>query len=152
MYEVTSLEGVTVAQAYLGNGMDSVKTALELSLPHSEVLRYLKTDEVIRYIDSVFEETGFRNKAKIQQVMDTIINAKLEEIEDSGMITDKDIVDLLVIQHKMRMDELKLKMELAKAEAKGPSVQTNVQVNSYGGDNYSALLDRILDPKQTARK
>lgn len=127
--------------------MNSVDTAMALQIPHEEVLRYLKTAEVKRYIDHVFEESGYRNKTRLQDIMNIIIDKKLEEIEETGMITDKDILDILAFQHKMRMDELKLQIEMEKASAKSPSVQTNVQVNSYGGDNYQALLRTILDPK-----
>lgn len=143
-------EGLRVAQAYLEHKMNSMDTALALQLPHEEVMRYLKTPEVKRYIDHVFEESGYRNKTRLQEIMNIIIDKKLEEIEETGMITDKDILDILAFQHKMRMDELKLQLELEKAAAKDtPTVQTNVQVNSYGGDNYQALLRTILDPKQT---
>jgi len=131
-------ENLEVANKYLElNSIPDVANAL--NMPKTAISEILEKPEVKRYIDAVYLDTGYRNRNKLAELLDTIINAKLEECQETEMYTDKDIVDLLNIAHKMRMDELKLL---------GSSVKTqnNIQINdsSFGGGNYGELMKKLL--------
>lgn len=147
--DIIAPEGLQVAEMYLLCGGDTKKAAGELSLPVSEFEAQLKKNEVRSYINRQFNEQGFRNKFRIFGVMDQLLNMKLEEVQETGIGTSMDIVDLIKVMHKMKMDEIKAEAELLKAQAAGggPSSQTNIQNNIAisGGDdeNYMALLNRL---------
>ena len=131
-------ENLEVANKYLElNSIPDVASAL--NMPKTAISEILEKPEVKRYIDAVYLDTGYRNRNKLAELLDTIIDAKLEECQETEMYTDKDIVDLLNIAHKMRMDELKLL---------GSSIKTqnNIQINdsSFGGGNYGELMKKLL--------
>jgi hypothetical protein len=139
--ELISPQGLLVADAYLQNGQDAKKTALALQVDEQEVRRLLKTPEVRSYTNSVFMETGFRNRHRMFGALDEIINRKLEEMEETGTTTEADILELMVKYHGMKMAEMKMEKELH--EAKSPTIgkQNNVQVNIGSGDsNYDNLI------------
>ena len=147
--ELISPEGLQVAQSYLMNDGSMEKTARDLDLPVELVQNHLDTREVKNYVDRAYHEMGFRNKFKIAKVMDAIIEAKLEEMDETGLGSAKDIADLIQLQHKMKMEyinaELKMMELQMKAEKQDVVNQTNVQVNALaGGDGYNALLDKLL--------
>ena len=58
-----------------------------------------------------------------------MIQSKLEEAQETGVYSSKDLADLLQMAHKMRMDEIKAQAELIKAENTSVKNQTNVQIN-----------------------
>lgn len=138
-----SVEGLEIAQTYLST--QSIKeTADLLGIHESQVAQYLSKSEVKNYIDHVYLSAGYRNRFKIAETLDTIIDKKLQEMMESDLGSTKDIADLLQMAHKMRMDELKAMTEHEKVKA--PKIQTNVQINSpYGEGNYGSLLSKLLD-------
>ena len=98
-------------------------------------------------IDTVYLDMGYRNRNNIAGVLDEMIASKLEEAQESGVYSSKDLADLLTMAHKMRMDEMKAQADLAKAEATGPKNQTNVQINGevpFGQGNYGKLMEKLL--------
>ena len=111
-------EAMEVANSYLQN-FSIEETAQYLDLSPTQVSNLLDTPAVKRYIDSVFMDTGYRNRHKIGQVLDKMIEAKLEEAEETEIYTNKDLLDLLKFANDMRKD------------SSGPQKQTNVQVNHY---------------------
>lgn len=140
---VISPEGLKIAETYLEQKQDINSTAKALGLDKQEVARYLATREVKSYIDQIFYDAGFRNRSRMFAVMDELINRKLEELEESGMGTSYDIVDLIKTYHKMQIDQMKMEREVAATHI---SKQTNVQINgaSGGGSNYTELLARLI--------
>jgi len=135
-------EVLTVINSYLQtNDIDS--TSNILGIPREKIITYLNKKEAKRYIDTIFLEQGYLNRNKIVDAMSTIIDRKLEELEEAELGSNKDIADLLQIMHKMRMDEVKV----IQAEQKVNPVlhQTNVQnnINTEFGQNYSNLLDKL---------
>ncbi|QIG60738.1 hypothetical protein VPT02_162 [Vibrio phage VPT02] len=148
--DIIQPEGLQVAEAYLTFGGDSKKVAQELNLPVAEVDAQLKNREVKAYIDRQFHEQGFRNRHRIFGVMDQLMNMKLEEIQETGVGTSADILELAKVYHKMKMDEMKMDIERAKATAAsgGPTNQTNIQnnINIPGGEdeNYMALINKLV--------
>ena len=77
-----------------------------------------------------------------------MIQSKLEEAQESGVYSSKDLADLLQMAHKMRMDEIKSQAELDPANASNIKNQTNVQINEgvpFGQGNYGKLMDKLLN-------
>lgn len=143
-----SPEGLEIAQAYLQFG--NIKAVCDLlSLPEDKVVETLNTREVKKYVDTVYMDTGYRNRSNIAAVMDEMIASKLQEAEVSGMYSNKDLADLLQMAHKMRMDEIKAQENLEKAQSTSIKSQTNVQINdgtgSFGQGNYGKLMEKLLN-------
>lgn len=126
-----------VANAYLAT-MSIAETASILGLLESDITEYLEQKAVKRYIDNIFLDQGYRNKWKMGALLDKIIESKLEEAEESQVYSKKDLADLLLIAHKIRMEELKA----IKDEA--PGKQVNIQQNNYG-ENYGELMKKLLE-------
>lgn len=150
-----SPEGLEVANAYLHRGnIEDVCT--ELQIGPDQVVSYLNKAEVKRYLDTVYLDLGFRNRSNIADVMDKMIEQKLEEAEESGIYTSKDLADLMQMAHKMRMEELKAQNEYEKTKQQNIKNQTNVQINEsipFGQGNYGKLMEKLLDGgRETANR
>ena len=77
-----------------------------------------------------------------------MIQSKLDEAQESGVYSSKDLADLLQMAHRMRMDEIKAQAELDKASSSNIRSQTNVQINEgipFGQGNYGKLMDKLLN-------
>lgn len=147
MKEITKIspEGLEIANAYLEKG--SLKAVCtDLQLRPDDVQEILNRREVKAYIDQVYLDQGYRNRFRLSQVLDDIIDEKLSEAQESGMFSNKDLADLLQMAHKMRMDELKIQVDLEKAQASSIRNQTNVQINElpFGQGNYGKLMEKLL--------
>ena len=107
--------------------------------------------EVKAYIDQVYLDTGYRNRFKLEETLDVLIDKKLEEADESEIYSSKDLADLLSMAHKMRMDELKAQAEIEKAKASSIKTQNNVQINAevpFGQGNYGELMKKLLGEKK----
>lgn len=144
-----SPEGLDVANCYLQYGdIDTVSNVMQL--PKIKVTQLLNKREVKQYIDTVYLDRGYRNRDRIGDLLDTIIASKLEEAEESGIYTSKDLMDVLSFAHKMRMDEIKAQGEADKHT--NIKSQTNVQINEglpYGSGNYAKLLEKLMNGDST---
>ena len=141
-----SPEGLEIANAYLQLGSVQLVSS-HLNIDEAEVSEFLGKREVKAYVDQVFLDTGYRNRFKLGQALDTLIEKKLEEAEESEIYSNKDLADLLQMAHKMRMDEIKAMAELEKAKSSSIKNQTNVQINSempFGQGNYGKLMEKLL--------
>jgi phage terminase small subunit len=121
-----------------------------LSITESDVSEMLAKREVKQYIDQVYLDTGYRNRFKLADALDNLIEQKLEEAHESEVYTNKDLADLLQMAHKMRMDEMKAQADLEKAQASNIKNQTNVQINGevpFGQGNYGELMKKLLKDK-----
>ncbi len=136
-------ENLEVANAYLTLG--TVKAVSEMTgLNPTEVQEILNKSEVKRYVDNVWLDQGFRNRSRMGALLDEIIESKLEEARESEMYTSKDLLEVLALVHKIRMDEMKAQDARDKISI---GKQTNVQINhdpSMGGGNYSKLMKAII--------
>ena len=133
-----SPEGLEIAETYLLYG-DLKEAANALEMEPSEVSDYLNQREVKAYIDHQYLESGYRNRNRIADVLDRVIDLKLEEMEDSEMGSKKDILEVLQFAHKLRMEEL---AAMSKTTG-GITNQTNVLITEAGGVNYNKLLGKI---------
>lgn len=146
-----SPEGLEIANAYLELGsIHSVCARLKIG--EGKVSEYLAKREVKAYVDQVYLDTGYRNRFKLAETLDLLIDKKLDEAEESEVYTSKDLADLVGLAHKIRMDELKAQTELEKAKAMSIKSQTNVQINSsempFGQGNYGELMKKLLNDKK----
>lgn len=138
-----SPEGVEIANSYLTFG--NIKAvSQDLNVSEQKVAEILNTREVKKYIDTVYLDTGYRNRNNIASLLDEMIASKVVEAQESQMFTSKDLFDLLQFAHKMRMDELKHQKETNTQTIRN---QTNVQINDgnpFGAGNYGALMEKLL--------
>lgn len=142
-----SPEAITVMNTYLQNGCSMKETAVQLNMPIENVSSFLSQRPVKALLDQQFQEQGFRNRDRMFGLLDEIINAKIEEMEETGMLPDMDIVTLLEKQHKMKMQELQMSMKLQETtNLIQNNNTTNIQIN--GGENYNQLLDKIINGKK----
>ena len=146
-----SPEGLEIANAYLELG-NIPAVCSRLQIDEAKASEYLAKREVKQYVDQVYLDSGYRNRFKLAEVLDTIIDKKLDEAEESEVYTNKDIADLVALSHKIRMDEMKAQTELEKAQAANIKNQTNVQINSaempFGQGNYGELMKKLLKDQQ----
>ncbi len=138
-------ESLEVANTYL-QYQDIAKTADDLNISRDMVSRILNKREVRSYIDSVFFNVGFNNRFKMRQLMDTIIQKKLQEMDEADIGSTKDISELLALSHKMTVELLDREIALRKLEKEKDSVktQTNIQINDNAGSNYGSLIQQLL--------
>ena len=147
--ELTTIspEGLEVANSYLQFG--NIRGVCDhLQVAENKVVEILNKREVKKYIDTVYLDMGNRNKNNIGTVLDEMIASKLEEAQESGIYSSKDLADLLQMAHKMRMDEIKAQADLAKTESNNIKNQTNVQINEavpFGQGNYGKLMEKLLN-------
>lgn len=140
-----SPEALEVANCYLQTQSIS-KVAEELNIAPEIVSDYLDKREVKAYIDNVFMDMGFNSRFRMRSLMDTIIQKKLEEMDEAEIGSSKDIADLLALSHKMTMETLDKQIQLEKARGTRVQTQVNMQVNEFGGENtkYGNLISRLL--------
>ena len=73
-----SPEGLEIANSYLEHGSIPAVCA-DLGVQENEVSEMLNKREIKQYIDTVFLDTGYRNRFKISETLDMLIEKKLEE-------------------------------------------------------------------------
>ena len=137
-----SPEALEVANCYLQT-QSIPKVAEELGISTDTVSLYLDKREVRSYIDNVFLDLGFNNRFKMRRAMDALLAQKFQELDEAGIGSTKDIADLMLLSHKMTMEELDRQIALKKLEDKGPKTQTNIQINE-NGSNYGTLIERLI--------
>ncbi len=141
-----SPEMVTVVTSYLETN-DTGETARSLGIPREKVTYYLNKPEAKRFIDTIFLEQGYLNRSRMQDLLDELIEGKLEEMREAEMASNKDILDILNFAWRVRQDTLKEIETTNKTNA--PTHQTNIQNNivAGAGENYNALMGKLLDIK-----
>lgn len=139
-----SPENLEVANSYLITG-SITETADQLSISPDLVATILDKREVKSYVDQVFLDQGYRNRSRLASLLDRVIDAKVEEAEETELYSEKDLADLIKLAHTMRMDELKAQKESA------PRVQVNQQVNNanpFGSGKYGELVQKLMECPQ----
>lgn len=141
-----SPEQLEVANAYLQTP-DISKVSEDLDIPREIVAEYLSKREVKAYIDSVFFNLGFNNRFQMRGLMDSIIKKKLQEMDEADVGSNKDIIEILTLSHKMTMEQMDKEIQLEKLRAP-PKIQTNIQINEAAGvqtTRYGSLLEKLMD-------
>lgn len=130
-----SPEGFDIANAYLQHG-SSDAVARMTGIPLQVVVQTLQKPDVQRYLDGVYLDQGYRNRSKISDILDRMIESKLAEAAETEQYTKKDLFDLIELAHKMRIDEIK-----ATRKESG----TTVNVANFGENTkYGQLMDRLI--------
>lgn len=146
--EMIDPEGMMVVEAYLNNNFDLDKTALALKQDKQDIVKIYNRPEVKTYLNTIFQDSGFRNRNKFFGLLDKLINMKLEEMDETGLGSSMDIMDMMKAAHRMKMDEMKMEAELLKAKqgSAGNNVtnQTNIQIND---PKYNDLMHNLLKGK-----
>ena len=141
-----SPEGLEIANSYLEHGSIPA-VASKLRVSQHEVTDILNKREIKQYIDTVYLDTGYRNRFKLADTLDMLIEKKLEEAEETQIYTTKDMADLVQMAHKMRIEEIKAQTEMEKAKAQTVKTQVNIQDNSglpFGQGNYGELIKKLM--------
>ena len=141
-----SPEGLEIANSYLEHG-NIPAVCRKLGVSENEVSDTLNKREIKQYIDTVFLDTGYRNRFKLSETLDMLIEKKLEEAEETQIYTSKDMADLVQMAHKMRIEEIKAQTEMEKAKAQTVKTQVNIQDNSglpFGQGNYGELIKKLI--------
>lgn len=129
-----SPECLDIANAYLLYG-SAKETSDQLDIPEYQVIQLLERKDVRDYLTGVYLDRGYRNRNKIGALIDKMIDQKMEEAEESGIYTTKDLFELLQFAHKMRLDEIK-----ANADNTSPTVN----IANFGQGNYGQLMEKLL--------
>jgi hypothetical protein len=144
-----SPENLEIANCFL-ELQDSKRVADVLDVPLDFVTRTLARTEIKAYINQVFYEVGFNNRFMMRDLMDTLIKKKLSDMQESETGSNKDIVDLIALSHKMSMEHMDKEIQLEKLRQGNASSaiksQVNVQINDGLGDGtkYGALINKLL--------
>lgn len=142
-----SPEALEVANCYLQH-QNIAKVAEELGVSQELVTDTLRRREVKAYVDQVFFDLGFNNRFLMRKAMDAIIQKKFQEMDEAGVGSSKDIVEILALSHKMTVDILDREIALEKARAANIKSQVNVQINenqNAGGSNYANLIEKLVN-------
>ena len=132
-------EELDIANAYLQYGT-AKDTAEQLQIPEYQVVQILERKDVKDYITGIYLDRGYRNKHRIGEVLDRMIQSKLEEAEESGIYTNRDLLELLKFAHQIRVDEIK-------NDQTGPTVN----IANFGQGNYGQLMERLLSNDKGAK-
>lgn len=139
-------EAMEVVESYLRNDRDVNRTAEDLNTTPTVISDLINKREVRSYLDHLFMESGYRNREKFFDILDNVLEAKMEELDEAQMSSSMDIMDILKIYHSMKIKELELSIKLQELQqgSKGQTAKTinNLQINNSSG--YDNLLSRII--------
>ena len=142
-----SPENLEIANCFL-ELQDSARVADVLDVPVDLVTRILARSEIKAYVNQVFFEVGFNNRFRVRDLMDTLIKKKLQDMQESETGSNKDILDIIALSHKMSMEMMDKEIALEKLRQGNPGIksQVNVQINDGLGDGtkYGALINKLL--------
>ena len=136
-------ENLEVANAYLSTG-SALVVASSLGCTPDQVYQILEKTEVKDYVNSVYLDQGYRNRFRLAELLDEVIEKKPEEARDSDVYSSKDLVDIIAIAHKVSEDHRKTAVATTNIK------QQNVQINSpFGEGNYGKLMEKLLNGQPT---
>lgn len=164
-------ETLAVADSYIVLG-DISKVSQTLSMPRQDIIKILNQAPIKRYVDTIFNESGYQNRSRLMTTLDDIIDKKLTELDEAELSSKKDIADLLELSHKMRVSEMKMQLDYLKYETEtelklrkldqditlsdkkilatdkrmDKKLQFEADKQNAFSTNYEALLERLLRP------
>jgi DNA-binding MarR family transcriptional regulator len=120
--EAPPLDPVVLALAndYLsGQGVNEI--ADEYGISEDRVTAVIEKKEVKNYIDSVFATQGYLNRIKRINLINSVIDQKIQEAVETGIYSKKDLLDWM-----KHLQEVETSL---KPKTQGPQVA--VQINNY---------------------
>ena len=129
--EAPALDPVVLALAndYL-SGKGVLEIADEYGISEDRVTAVIEKKEVKNYIDSVFATQGYLNRIKRINLINQVIDQKIQDAVETGIYSKKDLLDWM--KHLQEV-ETSLKPKQA-----GPAVA--VQIN-----NYDKLMKDLME-------
>jgi hypothetical protein len=130
--EAPALDPVVLALAndYLsGKGVEEI--ASEYGISEDRVTAVIEKKEVKNYIDSVFATQGYLNRIKRINLINQVIDQKIQEAVETGIYSKKDLLDWM--KHLQEVET-----SLKPKQSQGPAVA--VQIN-----NYDKLMKDLMD-------
>ena len=129
--EAPPLDPVVLALAndYL-SGKGVVEIADEYGITEDRVTAVIEKKEVKNYIDSVFATQGYLNRIKRINLINQVIDQKIQEAVETGIYSKKDLLDWMKHLQEVEKD--------LKPKTQGPAVA--VQIN-----NYDKLMRDLMD-------
>lgn len=130
--EAPALDPVVLALAndYLsGKGVEEI--ASEYGISEDRVTAVIEKKEVKNYIDSVFATQGYLNRIKRINLINQVIDQKIQEAVETGIYSKKDLLDWM--KHLQEVET-----SLKPKQPQGPAVA--VQIN-----NYDKLMKDLMD-------
>jgi len=120
---------LAIANDYLsGKSIDTISD--EYDLTSDRVTSVLEQREVKAYVDSVFATQGYLNRVRRINLINRVIDQKLEEAVETGIYSKKDLLDWM--KHLQEIEES------TKPKRTGPAVA--VQIN-----NYDKLMKDLME-------
>ena len=111
---------LAIANDYLA-GHDISKLSEEYGITEDRVTSVIEKKEVKSYIDSVFATQGYLNRIKRINLINRVIDQKIEEAMETGIYSKKDLLDWM-----KHLQEVETGL---KPKNNGPAVA--IQVNNY---------------------
>ena len=120
--EAPPLDPVVLALAndYL-SGKGVLEIASEYGITEDRVTAVIEKKEVKNYIDSVFATQGYLNRIKRINLINQVIDQKIQEAVETGIYSKKDLLDWMKHLQEVEKD--------LKPKTQGPQVA--VQINNY---------------------
>jgi len=120
---------LAIANDYLaGKSINDI--AEEYAISEDRVTSVIEKKEVKQYVDNVFATQGYLNRAKRINLINAVIEQKVQEAVETGVFSKKDLLDWM--KHLTEVEAT------LKPKTSGPSVA--VQIN-----NYDKLMKDILE-------
>ena len=104
--------------------------AEEYAITQDRVTSVIEQKEVKSYIDSVFATQGYLNRIKRVNLINQVIDQKIQEAVETGIYSKKDLLDWM-----KHLQEIETGM---KPKVSGPAVA--VQIN-----NYDKLMKDLME-------
>ena len=130
--EAPALDPVVLALAndYL-SGQSVEEIAETYGISEDRVTAVIEKKEVKNYIDSVFATQGYLNRIKRINLINQVIDQKIQEAVETGIYSKKDLLDWM--KHLQEVET-----SLKPKQSQGPAVA--VQIN-----NYDKLMKDLMD-------
>lgn len=111
---------LSIANDYLA-GKSVADMAEEYGLPADRITAVIEKKEVKSYIDTVYATQGYLNRVKRINLINAVIEQKMQDALETGVLSKKDLLDWLKLLNDME--------SAAKPKQTGPAVA--IQVNNY---------------------
>jgi len=120
---------LNVANLYIA-GSDIIEISQQLGIPRDRVVQVLDNESVKKYIEVTYSNQGYLNKFKRLELINKVIEAKVEAaLDDPNKLSKKDLLDWI--------EQLRKIEEGMSPKKSAPTVA--VQVN-----NYNDLLKDLI--------
>jgi len=146
-----SPENLKVVNTYLSSGLSIPAVAQEYNIPEQAVLDIVESKACTTYIHKQLDAMMYKKQDAISQTFEMIIKKQLEEAQDTGVLTTKDLVEVLKIYA-----DIQLKIEAARDKRQSNNIsasQTNVNIgnDAIESTGMAALMDKMIAAKKSKR-